>query len=201
MRKFMVLCSALFCLSLTASAQDSTAALEAGTSEAVPAAPAPFIPADREPWQINAGFMYQHYSVLGQNFHNLAYQAGLTRFFNNYFGVEGAVLTGFGHAGSNPSITAKSLFLGGGAHISVRNTEHLEPWVHVLARWERFRFTESNVLGDNSHAAFLAGGGLDYKINGGRLYWRVQGDFMGTNVGGSGFSKNYMVGTGLVLNF
>jgi hypothetical protein len=201
MRKFMVLCSALFCLSLTASAQDSTAALEAGTSEAVPAAPASFIPADREAWQINAGFMYQHYSVLGQKFHNLAYQAGVTRFFNNYFGVEGAVLTGFGHTGSNPSITANSLFLGGGAHLSVHDTEHWEPWVHVLAGWERFRFTESNVLGNNSHAAFLAGGGLDYKINRGRLYWRVQGDFMGTNVGGTGFSKNYMVGTGLVLNF
>jgi hypothetical protein len=203
MRKLLILCTALFCLSLNASAQDSTAALDSGSSEAEPAAPVPasLIPADREPWQIGVGFQYQHYNVLGLKFHDFAYQAGVTRYFNNYLGVEGTVLTGFGHAGSNPSITAKSLFLGGGAHISVLDRPHWEPWVHVLVGWERFRFTESNVLGNNSHAAFLAGGGLDYKIHSGRLYWRVQGDFFGTNIGPPGFSKDYFFGTGLVLNF
>jgi hypothetical protein len=201
MRKLLILCTALFCVSLTASAQDSTAAFDAGDSEAAAAAPAPasFIPADRDPWQIGVGFQYLHFSVLGQKFHNFAYQAGVTRYFTNHFGIEGTVLAGFGSV--SPSITAKSLFLGGGPHVSLRNTEHLEPWVHVLVGWERFRFTETNVLGNNSHAAFLAGGGLDYKIHGGRLFWRVQGDYFGTNMGSPGFSNDYFFGTGLVLNF
>jgi hypothetical protein len=47
----------------------------------------------------------------------------------------------------------------------------------------------------------MLGGGVDYKIGMGRIYWRVQGDFMGTNVGPPGLSKNYSVGTGIVLNF
>jgi|SRR5579863_9776905 hypothetical protein len=199
MCKFLILCTALFCVSLTASAQDSTATFETASPEADPAPPATFIPPDRDPWQINAGFLYAHYSVLGQSFSNFGFQAGVTRYFSDRFGVEGTVLTGFGHAGSNPSFDAKSLFLGGGAHVSLYNKTHYEVWAHVLGGWERYRFTESGVLGDNSHAAFIAGGGLDYKIHQGRLYWRVQGDYMGANF--KTYTSSYLFGTGLVLNF
>jgi opacity protein-like surface antigen len=200
MRKFFILCSAFFCLSLTASAQDSTAAFDAASPEAAPAAaPAPFIPPDRDPWQLNAGFAYIHYNVLGQKFSNYGYQAGVTRYFNDRFGVEGTAIAGFGHSGSNPSIDAKSLFIGGGAHVSLLNRSHYEVWGHVLGGWQHFRFTQGAILGSNSHIAFLAGGGLDYKIRQGRLYWRAQGDFLGANFGP--FSYNYLIGTGLVLNF
>jgi hypothetical protein len=201
MRRFVILCSALFCFSLAASAQDFTAAFESASTEAVPPAPAPppaFIPPDRDPWQINAGFEYAHYNVLGEKFHDYTYQAGVTRYFTNRIGLEGVALAGFGHAGSNPSIDAKSIFLGGGPHVSVSNRARIEVWAHVIAGWERFRFTQSDVLGANSHAAFLAGGGVDYKIKE-RLFWRVQGDFLGTNLGG--FNANYLFGTGLVLSF
>jgi hypothetical protein len=200
MRKLSVLCAALFCLSLTASAQDTTGALDAGTTAGEPAAPASLIPADREPWQIGVGFQYMQFKVLGLNFHDFAYQADVARYFNNWFGVEGTAIAGFGSAGSNPSIDAKSFFIGGGPHISVRNTVHFEPWVHVLVGWERFRLTQGPNFGSNSHAAFMGGGGLDYKIGGGRLSWRIQGDYIGTNVGPS-YSNNYSFGTGLILNF
>src|SRR4029077_12277021 len=55
MRKLSVLCAALFCLSLTASAQDSTAAFDASSSASEPAVPASLIPADREPWLLGGG--------------------------------------------------------------------------------------------------------------------------------------------------
>jgi hypothetical protein len=200
MRKLSILCAALFCLSLAASAQDSSAAFDASNSASEPAAPASLIPADREPWQIGVEFQYLHFNVLGQSFHNLGYQAQVTRYLSNWFGVEGTAVAGFGHTGSSPSIDAKSVFLGGGPHIALFNSRHFEPWGHVIVGWERFRFTQSSTLGSNSHAAFWAGGGVDYKFGDGRLYWRVQGDFIGTNVGPS-FSKNYSVGTGFVLNF
>jgi len=199
MRKLSVLCAALFCLSLTASAQDSTAAFDASNSASEPAAPASLIPADRDPWQLGVGFEYLHFNVLGQKFHDFGYQAGITRYLTNWFGVEGTAIAGFGNLANN-SGTAKSLFLGGGPHISVHDYNHFEPWVHVIVGWERFRFTQSATLGSISHAAFMAGGGVDYKIGGGRLYWRVQGDYLGTNVGPS-ISNNYSVGTGVVLNF
>ncbi len=200
MRKLSVLCLAIFCLSLTAAAQDSTASFDASNSESEPASPASLIPADREPWQLGVGFQYMQFNVLGQKFHDFGYQADVTRYLNNWFGLEGTAIEGFGHTGANPSQDAKSFFIGGGPHISVFNSNHFEPWVHVIAGWERFRFTQGSTLGVNSHAAFLAGAGVDYKIGGGRLYWRVQGDFLGTNVGPT-FGANYSFGTGLVLNF
>lgn len=200
MRKLSILCAALFCFSITASAQDPTAALDAASPASEPAAPASLIPADRDPWQLGVGFQYLHYNVLGLKFHDLGYQADLTRYFNNWFGVEGTVIAGFGHAGSNPSFVAKSVFLGGGPHISLHNFNRLEPWAHVLVGWDRLRFTQSASFGSNSHAAFFAGGGLDYKIVGERVYWRIQGDYIGTNFGPS-ITTNYAFGTGLVLNF
>ena len=200
MRKLSILCAALFCFSLTASAQDSTAAFDASSPAAEPAAPASLIPADREPWQLGVGFEYLHFNVLGQTFNNYGYQADVTRYLNNWFGIEGATVVGFGHTGGTPSLDAKTFFVGGGAHVSLHNSAHLEPWVHVLVGWEHFRFTQGAKLGSTSHAAFLAGRGLDYKIGSGRVYWRVQGDFVGTNVGPK-LGANYSVGTGVVLNF
>ena len=189
MRKLSVLCAALFCFSLTTSAQDSTAAFDASNAASEPASPASLIPADREPWQVGVGFQYLHFNVLGQSFHNLGYQADITRYFNNWFGLEGTAIAGFGHTGTNPSIVAKSFFIGGGPHISLLNSNHFEPWVHVIAGWKRFRFTQSATLGDNSHAAFMAGGGVDYKIGGGRLYWRVRATSSERTSGPPGFQK------------
>jgi hypothetical protein len=201
MRKVFILCAALFSLSLGASAQDSTVSYEPTPAAAEPAAPASLIPADREPWQLGVGFEYLKFDALGQNFHNFGYQGNVTRYLNNWFGIEGTAIAGFGHDSNNSSIEAKSIFLGGGPHIVFYSNRHLEPWGHVIGGWERFRFTQSGTFGTNSHAAFLAGAGLDYKISNGRLYWRVQGDFLGTNISGPSVSKNYAIGTGFVLNF
>ncbi len=200
MRKLFVLCAALVCLSLTASAQDSTAAFDASSSASEPAASPSLIPADRDPWQLGLEFQYSAFNVLGQKFHNFGYQANVTRYLNNWFGLEGTANAGFGHTGSNVNIDAKTFFIGGGPHISLHESGRFEPWVHVIAGWERFRFTQTTSLGSSSHAAFLAGAGVDYKIGGGRIYWRTQGDFIGTNVGPT-FGANYSVGTGLILNF
>jgi hypothetical protein len=199
MRKFLVLCAAFFCLSLTAAAQDSTAAFDASSPASEPAAPASLIPAERTPWQLGVGFEYLHFKILGQSFHNLGYNAAVTRYLNNWFGVEGTVVAGFGHTGSNPSLDAKSFFIGGGPHIAVYNAGRVEPWFHVIAGWERFRFTQTSTLGAEAALGFLAGGGVDYKL-GGRAYWRVQGDYIGSRFGGK-IQTNYSVGTGFVLNF
>jgi len=200
MRKLSILCAALFCLSLTASAQDVTTAFDAASPASEPAVPASLIPADRDPWQLGVGFQFMQYNVLGIKFHDLGYKADVTRYLNNWFGLEGTAIMGFGHLQSNTSTDAKSFFVGGGPHVSLHNSNHLEPWVHILGGWQHFRFTQSATIGSNSHAAFMAGGGLDYKIRSGRLYWRVQADYIGTNFGPN-IATNYTVGTGVVLNF
>lgn len=201
MRQFLFVCAALVCFSLPADAQDSVAAFDASSAPSEPAAPVSFTPPDRQPWQLGVGFQFLHYKVLGTSFNDYGFQADVTRYLNNWLGVEGETLAGFGHAGSSPSLDAKSFFIGGGPHIVVRSSPRLEPWVHVLGGWERFRFTQTATVGVNSGAAFYAGGGVDYKIGeAGRLYWRVQGDYIGARIG-STLTSNFAFGTGLVLNF
>src|ERR1700730_12384998 len=160
MRKLFVLCAALFCLSLTASAQDATAAFDATDTASEPAAPSPLIPVDREAWQIGVGFQYSQFNVLGQKFHNFGYKADVTRYFNNWFGLEGTVVAGFGHTGANASQDAKSFFIGGGPHFSMHYAGRFEPWVHVLIGWQHFRFTQAGTIGSNSFDAIVAGGGV-----------------------------------------
>ncbi|HET6145303.1 MAG TPA: hypothetical protein VFE02_17480 [Candidatus Acidoferrales bacterium] len=203
MSKLSILCVALFCFSLTASAQDSPAAFEIASpaSEAAPVpAPPSLLPSDRDPWQVGLGFEYLHFNVLRVQFHDLAYKAEVTRYLSNWFGVEGTVIAGFGHVEGAPKIDAKSVFFGAGPHMSIYNSRHFEPWAHVLVGWERLRFSQGGNLGSPSHAAFYAGGGVDYKIRSSRLYWRLEGDYIGTNFGPK-VNTNYAFGTGVVVNF
>lgn len=204
MRKFVFLFTALFCLSISAAAQDSAAESSATVDTASPAgepaqpAAGPSLsPSDREAWQIGAGFQYLHFKVLGQTFSDYGYNANFTRFFADRFAVEGTIVAGFGH--TSTSLTAKSFFVGAGPHISFITAKRVEPWVHVIGGWERFRFTQGATLGNNNGVAFLAGGGLDYKF-GGRAYWRFQGDYVGSHFG-SVINSNYTFGTGILFNF
>jgi hypothetical protein len=199
MFRILVLCGALLCVSLTAVAQDSVA-FDASSPASETAVPSSLSPAEREPWQLGIGFQYQHFGVLGKSFHTFGINTDISRYINNWFAVEGAAVEGFGHTGSNPSLDAKSFFIGGGPHVSLASKSRVEPWVHVLVGLDRFRFTQTATLGSAHKLAFMAGGGVDYKL-GGRAYWRVQADFLGSKFGTASVDKSYSVGTGLVFNF
>ena len=199
MRKFLYVFAALLCLPLTAAAQDSAAGFDATSSAAEPAAPASLLPADRDPWQVGASFQYLHFSALGVSFYDLGFRGDVTRYLNNWFGVEGTAIAGFGHTGTTPNLVANSVFLGGGPHVAIPSGRRIEPWFHVLAGWERLRFTQTNTLGAPSSVAFMGGIGLDYKWAR-RAFWRVQGDYLGTHYN-SKFNSNYSIGVGFVFNF
>jgi hypothetical protein len=199
MFRIFVLCGALLCASLTAAAQDVVSVDTSNTgSEQAP--PGPIYASEREPWQLGVGFQYQHFSVLGQSFHTFGYTADVTRYLNDWFGVEGEASIGFGHSGTSPSLDAKSLFAGGGPHIAFSNHSRFEPWVHVLGGVDHFRFTQTATIGSNTRPGFVAGGGVDYKL-GGRAFWRVQGDFLGSKFGTASIDKSYSFGTSFVVNF
>ena len=118
MNKLLLICGVFLCLSLSTAAQDSTAAFDATSPESEPAAvPVHFLPSDRQPWQMEAGFQYQHFSVFGMGFHNLGFNSSITGYLNNWFGIEAAAVEGFGHSATTPfipvSLDAKSFFVGG----------------------------------------------------------------------------------------
>jgi opacity protein-like surface antigen len=200
MRKLLVLWGVVLCLSMTAAAQDDPAAFDTSSPASEPAAPVSFHPPERQPWQLGIGYQYQHYKILGQTFHNNGLHTDLTRYLNDWFGIEGAAVMGFGNTGTPLNLTAKSFFIGGGPHIAFHNTSRFEPWVHGLVGWQHFRFTQtSGILGSNSALGFMVGGGVDFKLRS-RVFWRIQGDYIGTRFQ-SATQSNYSFGTGLVFNF
>ncbi len=202
MRKLLALCGAFLCLSMPAVAQDAPAALDASSPAGEPAAPVSFQPSVRDPWQLSTGYQFQYYRVLGQSFHNNGFHTDVTRYLNDWFGVEGAVTMGFGRTGAPLNIIAKSLFVGGGPHIAVHNNSRIEPWVHVLVGLQHFRFAQTSPvlgLGSNSALGFMAGGGADFKLTQ-RVFWRVQADYIGTHFQSS-TQANFSFGSGVVFNF
>ena len=192
MRKLLLLCGTILCLSITAAAQDATASFDANGPATEPAAPVSFHVQDRTPWQLGVGYQYQHFKPVGQTIHTNGYHVDITRFFNNWIGVEGTAIMGFGSSSTN--VKTKSLFIGGGPHAAINEHGRFEPWVHGLIGLEHIR----TALG-TSGLGFMGGGGVDFKI-GPRLYWRVQGDFIGTRFKGF-MQSGYAIGTGVVLNF
>jgi hypothetical protein len=203
MGKALFLCGTILCLSFTAAAQDAPSAFDASSPASEPAAPITFQPSERESWQLGFGIQYQHFKILGETFHDFGYNTDITRYLNNWFGLEGTAAVGFG-SGSTPfNLNAKSVFIGGGPHVAAQNRTRFEPWAHALVGWEHFRFSETNNvigLGSNSAIGFMAGGGVDIKIFP-RAYWRVQGDVIGSHFGSTTREFNYSIGSGLVLNF
>jgi hypothetical protein len=203
MRKIAIICAAVFALSLPARSQDLSAFPDTASATPSPSpAPSPGFsldPADREPWQIEMGYQYQHMSLLGQKFHTNGYHTDVVRYISNWYGLEGTAAMGFGNTGGTIHRDAKSLFLGGGPRLALYSNRRFEPWAHALVGWEHFRFTQSSILGSNSALGFMAGGGVDYKI-GTNLSWRIQADFLGSHFGNV-VQKNYSFGSGFVLNF
>jgi outer membrane protein with beta-barrel domain len=202
-RRLMVLCGALLCLWLIAPMPSF-----AGPCTEQSEAPGIFVPV-RGCFGLGVGYQYQHYDVLGVKFHNHAYSADLSMHLFDLVtgaagrltvGAEGMLTAGFGgNTGGNPSLNAKSFFLGAGPHIALENASRFEPWVHGLAGWQHFRFTQAGTLGSNSALGYMVGGGLDIRLTPG-IYWRFQADYLGTHFQSS-LQSNYSAGTGVILYF
>ncbi|HSZ20813.1 MAG TPA: hypothetical protein VK770_13540 [Candidatus Acidoferrum sp.] len=201
--KFAVLCGTVLCLWLTEAIPAT-----AGPCSEQGEAPGIFVP-DRGCFSLGIGYQYQHYNVLGTRFHNNGYNASFGMHLFDLVtggagrltaGIEGEAASGFGgHTGGNPSLEAKSFFLGGGPHIALENGSRFEPWIHGLVGWERLRFTQTGTLGANSALGYMVGGGLDIRLAQ-KISWRIQGDYLGTHFQ-SGLQSNYSTGTGIVLHF
>jgi len=171
-------------------------------------APGIFVP-DRGCFSLGIGYQYQHFNVFGSEFHNNGYSMDFGMHLVDLvtggdgrltLGAEAAVNAGFGgHMNGNPSLDAKSLFLGAGPRIALESTSRFQPWIHGLVGLEHFRFTQSSTIGSNSGLGYMVGGGVDFKITPG-ISWRVQGDYVGTNFQSS-LQSNYSTGTGIVLYF
>jgi hypothetical protein len=200
--RFVALCAIL--LLWLASATPSSAGPCTEQNEA----PGIFTP-ERGCFHFGVGYQYQHFNVLGTNFHTNGYRSNVGMHLLDLItggdgrltlGAEGTVTAGFGgHTGGNPSLDVKSLFLGAGPHIAIESGSRFEPWVHGLVGWEHLRFTQTGTLGSNSALGYVVGGGVDFKLKP-KIFWRLQADYVGTHFQSS-LQSNYSVGTGILFYF
>ena len=156
MRKFLVLFGIALCLSLSAAAADDSPADPAAP---VPAAAAPvdqhppgyIYQPDRGRVQFGVGYQYQSYNVFGRTFHDNGYNIDAVVGVGDWITgatarltVAAEVTTAFGFGGETsgkPTLSAKSLFVGAGPHLSIQSESRFEPWIHVLPGWQHFRFS------------------------------------------------------------
>lgn len=210
MPKLLALCGAVLCFSLPAAAQDNP-----GTPTATPAStaatPARWGTSEQSRWQVGLNYNFVRFRPGPTDSFNLhGFNTTLVMFGNNWFGLEGHAGAAFGNTpdtgGPGPftvtHIAAHLITYGGGPHLARRGANKLEPWVHVLFGGGHFRFAQtggpSAAFTTTNAFALTGGGGVDVKLAP-RIYWRIQGDFLGTRFF-STWQKSVQFQTGFVFN-
>ena len=197
MPKPFVLCGAILCLCVTAAAQESARnSVPAPTGRVSFTASAPqYSRFERPPWQFALAYQLVRFnnSFTTSNLHG--FSVSLTRYGSGWLGVEAELAPAFGSTPDGQR--AKFLWYGGGPHLAYRGNAKFEPWVHGL-------FGGANSYPQTSrggvHAwGYALGGGVDLKLRS-RLFWRIQGDYLGTRF--FGLTQNSLqFKTGFVLSF
>jgi opacity protein-like surface antigen len=173
-------------------------AASAAAAEPAPATPRPkfvFGARDDYRWQLGVGLEFFRFSS------NLIYASlvGLnttvTYFTNDWFAVEGNLVTGFA-----PEIYdrehVKYFGGGGGVHIGSRKARW-EPWVHALFGGGHL---QPQTAGNSRNAlAITSGGGVDYRVNS-RLSLRAEGDYAYTRFF-SHTQNDFQAFAGVVFHF
>jgi hypothetical protein len=202
MRRFTLvvafLVCGLLCAAMGAAAQDGVSAFFPPTPiNSAPALPSGFA---TTPWQLTVGYQYNRIAVpsIFGPFSTSGPNASLTRYFGSLLGVEAEAGSGVGMAA--PGVFAYSLFAGAGPRLAFRGRKRrFEPWVHGLAGVEHFNFGRAPFPGNTTSAAWVLGGGLDYRFDFG-FALRVQGDYLGSLLGGA-YQRNVQIVSALVWNF
>jgi hypothetical protein len=198
MRQIPILVGAVLFLSVSTAAQGPGLA-GAGTRSG-PRFPSNYGHTD---WQVAICYQYNRINMAGVPYNANGLNTSLVRFFGNWFALEGQLGLGFGTTAAAtvpPSLTAKSVFVGGGARLAHRGHGRIKPWVHGVVGMEYFRFSQTaGLLGSNKGLGGVGGGGVDVRL-GPRTSFRAEADWLGTRF----FSANqghFQVVTGLVFNF
>ena len=150
----------------------------ATASLAAPAAPAPkprFVFGDRDDyrWQLGLGVEFFRFQSNIINASLVGLNTTLTYFTNDWFGLEGSLVTGFA-----PTIYTNEhvKYFGGSGGIRLGSRRaRFEPWGHVLVGGAHLQPQTAN----NSKNALTvqAGLGLDYRVNS-RLSLRAETDYV-----------------------
>ena len=196
MRTWWTALGLCLCLVMPAAAQESSLS-PAGSFPSAPQ-PKPHPSEDLYPWQISVGYEYLRVDAGGGiHFGMNGYTTSMTRFLNDWVGVEAGVSGAFA---SPFGIPTRWFWYGGGPRIAWRYNRRFQPWAHVLAGGARIRVVQTaGVPAARNSFSWVAGGGADIRLNE-RLSWRVEADYVSTRFS-SIAQHNTRYRTGIVLNF
>jgi hypothetical protein len=158
---------------------------------------------DLTKWQVAIGYQYNRINLVGTPFNTNGLNTSVVRFFGRWIGLEGQMGLGYGNTGAStapPSLTAKTLFAGGGPRLAFRGRSRVEPWVHAVVGIEHIRFTQTaGLLGTDTALGGAGGGGIDFRLTP-HTAFRTEADWLATRF----FSvnqRNFQIVSGLVFNF
>jgi hypothetical protein len=188
---------------------DSSAPVDASAGNAAPSAPEAAPAADPAPtpryifgdrddyrWQLGVGFEYFRFQSNAFNANMLGLNTTLTYYTNDWFGVEGDVVTVF----SPDTISANNhgkLFGGaGGFRVGGRRAKW-EPWAHALVGGAHLQPQVAN--GGRNAIMAIIGPGVDYRVHA-RLSFRGEADYVYTGYF-SQSQNSFQIIAGVVLHF
>lgn len=185
MRRFLVLCAALFSLAGIASAQgqNNSGIFDESLRTTFP-------------WQLSLGYQYTHFDFSGVSANMNGTNTELVRYFNPKWAAELDAQAFFGRFA--PGIYGRSIFYGGGIRRSLYQHKRWEPFVHGDFGGAYLRESASSPFSWNGYG-FLVGGGVDWRWRP-RYSIRGEADYLGTHVAGA-YRSSFNTGVAFVLNF
>lgn len=173
-------------------------AAAAPAAAALPASPKPrFVFGERDDyrWQLGVGVEFFRFRSSIIDASMLGVNTTVTYFTNDWFAIEGNIVTGFA-----PTIYQAEhvKYFGGGGGIRIGSRKaRWEPWGHVIAGGGHLQPQTAGT--SRTSLAIQAGMGVDYRVHS-RLSFRVEGDWVMTRF----FSENqnnFQGVAGLVFHF
>jgi opacity protein-like surface antigen len=175
----------------------------ASASSSFPASPNSPAPQGSTPgediyrWDLAIGYEFFHFHSAPFSANLNGFHTDLTYNLNNWFGLEGSVVSAFGGSVFSGETVKSVLYTAGGRINAGPSRRRLTPWAHALIGGIHM-FPQVAGEGRNGFALQL-GGGADWAYSS-RIAFRAEADYVRTMLYSSS-QNNFQIGIGAVVHF
>lgn len=148
-------------------------------------------------WQAYAGYTYIRFlEIPGTSINMNGFDMSVAYSpYGKWFGLEGALTTGFG---SSAGANSRFVLGMGGARLRWAVQRGIDLWVHGLAGGAHL--TPQTAYGSGESFGYELGGGADLTRHGQRISYRIEGDIVGTRFFGT-YQDSAKISLGVVYRF
>ncbi|HWZ99933.1 MAG TPA: hypothetical protein VN025_19405 [Candidatus Dormibacteraeota bacterium] len=148
-------------------------------------------------FQLGIGYEYVRFRSTPFNSNLNGLHTSLSYYLNDWFAVEGSIVSAFGTKVFSDERSKYLLYTGGG-RIAWRDPKRkYEPWMHALVGG--LHMIPQTAVGGKNGFALQVGAGVDLRYNA-RLSFRVNGDYVRSQLY-SQSQNNFQFGGGAVIHF